>query len=80
MILKIMNEFLGKWEVGVKSLELYPTLCGPMNCNPPDSSFCLRDSLGKNTRNGLPCPPSGDLLNSGVAKNIPFPSLVKGRG
>ena len=31
-----------------KSLELYHTLCDPMNCSPPGFSF-HEDSLGKNT-------------------------------
>ena len=37
--------------VHVKSLQLCPTLCYPMNGSPPDS-FVHRDSPGKNTRLG----------------------------
>ena len=40
------------------------TLCDPMDCSPPGSSV-HGDSPGKDW-SGLPCPPSGDLLNPGV--------------
>ena len=41
------------------------TLCNPMDCSPP-GSFVHRDSPGKNTGVGLPCPPPGDLPNPGI--------------
>ena len=34
-------------------------------------SSVLGDSPGKNTGSGLPCPPPGDLLNSGVKPRSP---------
>ena len=37
-------------------------LCNPIDCSPPGSSV-QGDSPGKNTGVGLPCPPTGDLLN-----------------
>ena len=40
------------------------TLCNPMDCSPP-GSIVHRDSPGKNTGVGLPCPPPGDLPNQG---------------
>ena len=45
-----------------------PTLCNPMDCNPPSS--CVHgDSPGKNT--GVPCPPPGDLDNPGIKPRSP---------
>ena len=45
-----------------------PTLCNPMDCNPPSS--CVHgDSPGKNT--GVPCPPPEDLPNPGIKPRSP---------
>ena len=44
-----------------------PTLCNSMNCSLPDSSV-PGDSPGKS---GLPCPPPGDLPNSGMEPKSP---------
>ena len=46
------------------------TLCNPMYCSPP-GSFVHRDSPGKNTGMGLPCPPPGDLPNPGIEPRSP---------
>ena len=46
------------------------TLCNPMDCSPP-GSIVHRDSPGKNTGVGLPCPPPGDLPNQGSNPGLP---------
>ena len=46
-----------------------PTLCNPMDNNPPGSSV-HRDSPGKNTGVGC-CDPPGDLPNPGVEPRSP---------
>ena len=47
--------------VCAKSLQLCPTLCGPMDCSPPGSSV---HGLSRQERwSGVPCPPPGDLPN-----------------
>ena len=47
-----------------------PTLCNPLNCNPPSPSL-HGDCLGKNTGSGLPRPPPRDLPNPGVEPRSP---------
>ena len=50
-----------------------PTLCDPMDCNPPGSSV-HGDSPTKNTRVGYQCPPPGDCPNPGIEPRSPsFP-------
>ena len=41
-----------------------PTLCDPMLCSPPDSS--VHGILPVRVLEWLPCPPPGDLLDSGI--------------
>ena len=50
--------------------QLCLTLCDPMDCSPPGSSV-HGDSPGKNTGVGCPCPPPGDLPNSGIEPSSP---------
>ena len=47
-----------------------PTLCDPMDCSPP-GSFVHGDSLDKNTRGGLSCPPPEDLPNPEIEHRSP---------
>ena len=49
-----------------KSLQLYPTLCDPMDCSPPGSSVhgILQAGIAMEAR--LPCPPPGDFSNPGL--------------
>ena len=57
---KCINNFLCSRQVActhAKSLQLYPTLCDPMNCSPP--GFSVHRSLQATTLMGLPCPPPG---------------------
>ena len=52
-----------------KSLQLCPTLCNPMDCNPPGSSV-HGDSPGKNTKVGCHALLQGSnpcLMSSGLA-------------
>ena len=46
------------------SLESSLTLCDPMDCKPPGSSF--HRILQAKYWSGLPCPPPGDLPDSGI--------------
>ena len=47
-----------------------PTLCGPMDCSPPDSSS------RQEYQNGLPFPTPGDLLHPGIEpSSLVFPAL-----
>ena len=52
-----------------------PTLCNPVDCSPPGSP-----SMGFTRQeywSGLPCPPPGDLPDSGIeAISLESPSLV----
>ena len=57
-------------KVKVKVTQSCLTLCDPIDCSPPDSSI-HRDSPGKNTGVGLPCPPPGDLPNPGIELESP---------
>ena len=41
-----------------------PTLCNPMDCSPPGSS--VHGILWQEYWSGLPCPPPGDLPDSGI--------------
>ena len=50
--------------------QLCLTLCNPMDYGLPGSSV-HGDSPGKNTRVGWPCPPPGDLPNSGIESGSP---------
>ena len=64
--------------VRAKSLQLCPTLCGPMDGH--TSLLCPWDSLGKKTGlSELLCPPPGDLPNPGIEPtHLMFPALVGG--
>ena len=48
----------------VKLLQLVPTLCDPMDYSPPGSS--VHGILQARILGGLPCPPPGDLPDSGI--------------
>ena len=60
-----------------------PTLCDPMDCSPPGPAV-PGVSPGKEYWSGLPCPPPGDLPNSGIELRFPIlqvdslPSVHKG--
>ena len=56
--------------MGAKSLQLCPTLCDHMDCNPPGSSV-HGDSPRQEYWSGLPCPPPGDLPNPGIEPRSP---------
>ena len=47
-----------------KLLQLYLTLCNPVDCSPPGSS--VHGILQQEYWSGLPCPPPGDLSNPGI--------------
>ena len=47
-----------------KSLQSFLTLCYPMDCSQPGSS--VLGILQQEHWSGLPCPPPGDLPNSGI--------------
>ena len=53
-----------------KSLHLCPTLCDPMDYSPPGSS--VHGTLQARVWSGLPCPPPGDLPNSGIKPRSPI--------
>ena len=55
-----MNE-----RVRAQLLQLSPTLCNPVDCSPP-RLLCPRDSQGKSTGVGLPCPPPEALPDLGI--------------
>ena len=48
--------------VSAPSLQSYPTLCNSMGCSLPGSVGFSRQDYWS----GLPCPPPGDLPNSGI--------------
>ena len=50
--------------VHAKSLKSCPTHCDPMDCSLPGSS--VHGILWTKILSGLPCPPSGDLHDSGI--------------
>ena len=58
-----------------KSLQSCPTLCNPIDCSPPGSSF-----LGFSRQeywSGLPCPPPGHLPSPGIKpESLASPALV----
>ena len=48
----------------VKSLQLCPTLCNPVECSPPGFSVLVFSR--KEYWSGLLCPSPGDLANPGI--------------
>ena len=53
----------------IKSLQLFSTLCDPMDCIPPgslDMGFSRQRYCS-----GLPCPPPGDFLDWGIKPAFP---------
>ena len=52
-----------------KSLQSCPPLCNPMDYSPPGSS--VHGILQQEYWSGLPCPPPGDLPNSGIEPRSP---------
>ena len=59
--------------MGVKSLQLRPTLCDPADCSPPGSS--AHGFSRQEYWSGLPFPPSGDLPDSGIEpRSLKFPA------
>ena len=50
--------------VHTKLLQLYTTLCNPMDCGPPGSS--VNGILQARIGSGLSCPPPGDRPNPGI--------------
>ena len=58
-----------------KSLQSFLTLCYPMDCSQPGSS--VLGILQQEHWSGLPCPPPGDLPNSGIQPvSLMFPALA----
>ena len=56
--------------------QLCPTLCDPMDCSPPDSSF-HEFSRPEFFRSGLPFLTPGDLPNPGMEPvSLPSPALA----
>ena len=49
---------------GAKSLQLCLILCNPMHSSPPGSS--VMGFSRQECWSGLPCPPPGDLADSGI--------------
>ena len=61
----------------VNLLPLSPTLCDPVDRNPPGSS--VHGILQARRLSGLPCPPSGDLPHSGIEPtSLTSPVLAAG--
>ena len=61
-----------------KTLQLYLTLCDPMDSNYTDLSFSAHgNSPGKNA--GLPGSPPGDLPNPRIKPKTPKPPALAGR-
>ena len=60
-----------------KSSQLCPTLCDPMDCShqaPPSMGFSHPLSMGFSRQkywSGLPCPPPGNLPNTGIEPSSP---------
>ena len=52
-----------------KSLQSCPTLCDPVDCSPPDSS--VMGFSRQEYWSGFPCPPPGDLPNTGIEPASP---------
>ena len=61
-----------------KSLQLCPTLCDRMDCNPPGSP-CPQDSPRQEYWSGLACPLPGDLLNPEIESTSPGSPTLTGR-
>ena len=58
-----------------KSLQLYPTLCYPMNYNPPGSSVC--GFLQARILEWVANPPPGDLPDPGIEpSSLTSPALA----
>ena len=63
--------------VYAKLLQLCPTLCNPMDCNPPASS--VHGILQARILEWVPCPLSGDLPNPGIKpQSLMSPALAGG--
>ena len=63
--------------VHAKLLQSCPNLCDPMDCSPQGSS--VHGILQARTRSKSPCPPPGDLLNTGIKpKSSVSPALAGG--
>ena len=61
----------------VKSLQLCPNLCDPVDCSPPGSS--VHGILRQEYWSGLPCPPSGGLPDPGIEPgSLMSPALAGG--
>ena len=60
-----------------KSLQSCPTLCNPMDLGLPDSS--VHGTLQEEYWSGLPCPPPGDLPNSGIKPSSLMSPALPGR-
>ena len=52
-----------------KSLQPCPTLCNPVDCSPP--GFSVYGFSRQEYWSGLPCPPPGDLLDTGIETASP---------
>ena len=60
-----------------KSFQVCSTLCDPMDCSQAGSS--VHGILQARNWSGLPCPPPGDLPNSGTElASLTSPALVGG--
>ena len=62
-----------------KSLQLYLTLCDPMDSSYTDLSFSAHGVLQQECRSGLLCPPPGDLPNPGIKPKTPMSPTLAGR-
>ena len=60
-----------------KSLQSFPTLCNPMDYNPPGSS--IHEILQARKMEWVACPPPGDLSDPGI-KPAPLMSLALAGG
>ena len=60
-----------------KSLQSYPTLCGPMDCRLTDSS--VRRFSRQADWSGYPCSPPGDLPDLGIKSESPMSLALAGR-
>ena len=56
-----LSDFTHSLPQCAKSLQSHPTLCDPMDCSLPGSSVSRQGYWS-----GLPCPPPGDLPDSGI--------------
>ena len=63
--------------MSAKLLQLCLTLCDPVDCSLPGSS--VREILQTRYWSGFPCPPLGDLLDSGIKPmSLRSPALAGG--